>query len=168
MYHSGHDQKKGATVILEAVADYDLWIWHCNFGEAGSHNDAQVLNGSSLLDDLIANRGPQVSFSVNDHQYHQPYWLVDGIYPGISCFVKQYAEPGSGPQNRPRRAFNRGQSAARKGDSTCCSSFTLIIDVERAFGGQYCPQFGRHFFSAPSALEDIAGWLQTVVAFCYV
>ena len=37
MYRGGHHVK--CTVVLEAVADYDLWIWHSFFGMAGSHND---------------------------------------------------------------------------------------------------------------------------------
>jgi hypothetical protein len=31
------------NVVLEAVADYDLCIWHSFFGMAGSHNDINVL-----------------------------------------------------------------------------------------------------------------------------
>jgi hypothetical protein len=38
---SGHAE--GCTVILEAVASQNLWIWHSFFGIAGSHNDINVL-----------------------------------------------------------------------------------------------------------------------------
>jgi hypothetical protein len=31
------------SVILEVVADHDLWIWHSFFGMAGTHNDINVL-----------------------------------------------------------------------------------------------------------------------------
>ena len=118
MFHSGQDNKKGATVILEAVADHDLRIWHCNFGEAGSLNDVNVLHNSSLLDDLLANRGPTARFSVNGHNYEHPYWLVDGIYPGLCCFVKQFQLP----TKREQRAFNKAQSAARKGTAVLIMS----------------------------------------------
>ena len=37
----GH--KKVPTIILEAVASKDLWIWHAFFGMPGSHNDINVL-----------------------------------------------------------------------------------------------------------------------------
>ncbi|XP_020254166.1 uncharacterized protein LOC109831244 [Asparagus officinalis] len=33
----------GPTIILEAVAPYDLWIWHAYFGLPGSNNDINVL-----------------------------------------------------------------------------------------------------------------------------
>ncbi|XP_020242659.1 uncharacterized protein LOC109820874 [Asparagus officinalis] len=33
----------GPTIILEAVASYDLWIWHAYFGLPGSNNDINVL-----------------------------------------------------------------------------------------------------------------------------
>ncbi|CAH9093912.1 unnamed protein product [Cuscuta epithymum] len=34
------------AIILEAVADYDLWIWHSYFGIPGSNNDVNVLEAS--------------------------------------------------------------------------------------------------------------------------
>ncbi|XP_073281944.1 uncharacterized protein [Primulina huaijiensis] len=37
------------TIILEAVADYDLWIWHAFFGMPGSNNDINVLEASNLF-----------------------------------------------------------------------------------------------------------------------
>lgn len=45
--YKGH--VKGATVILEAVASQDLWIWHYFFGMPGSHNDINVLQRSSVF-----------------------------------------------------------------------------------------------------------------------
>ncbi|XP_071733211.1 uncharacterized protein [Rutidosis leptorrhynchoides] len=45
------DHKK-PTLMLEAVASYDLWIWHVFFGMAGSNNDINVLNQSPYLINL--------------------------------------------------------------------------------------------------------------------
>jgi hypothetical protein len=37
---SGHDsKKKSPSLVLEAVADYNMWFWHASFGYAGSLND---------------------------------------------------------------------------------------------------------------------------------
>jgi hypothetical protein len=48
--YSGHAE--GCTVILEAVASQDLWIWHSFFGMAGSHNDINVLQRSPMFGKL--------------------------------------------------------------------------------------------------------------------
>jgi hypothetical protein len=37
------------NVVLEAMADYDIWIWHSFFGMAGSHNDINVLQCSPVF-----------------------------------------------------------------------------------------------------------------------
>jgi hypothetical protein len=37
------------SVILEVVADHDLWIWHSFFGIAGTHNDINVLQRSPVF-----------------------------------------------------------------------------------------------------------------------
>jgi hypothetical protein len=41
--------QKVPTVILEAVASHDLWIWHAFFGVAGSNNGINVLNQSTIF-----------------------------------------------------------------------------------------------------------------------
>ena len=41
------------TIILEAVASYDLWIWHAFFGTPGSCNDINVLHRSPVFDDVL-------------------------------------------------------------------------------------------------------------------
>ncbi|KAK2633730.1 hypothetical protein Ddye_028522 [Dipteronia dyeriana] len=37
------------TIILEAVVDYDLWIWHAYFGLPGTNNDINALEASHLF-----------------------------------------------------------------------------------------------------------------------
>ncbi|XP_057543947.1 uncharacterized protein LOC130823346 [Amaranthus tricolor] len=51
-----------ATLILEAVADHDLWIWHAFFG---------------MPVDLFEGRAPPVNFTVNGNQYGMAYYLTD-------------------------------------------------------------------------------------------
>nr|GEW25084.1 hypothetical protein [Tanacetum cinerariifolium] len=46
------------TIILEAIASYDLWIWHAFFGTPGSCNDINVLHRSPLFDDILSGRAP--------------------------------------------------------------------------------------------------------------
>ncbi|GJV85365.1 putative nuclease HARBI1 [Tanacetum coccineum] len=47
------------TIILEAVASYDLWIWHAFFGTPGSCNDINVLHRSPVFNDVLEGRAPK-------------------------------------------------------------------------------------------------------------
>jgi hypothetical protein len=113
--YSGHYHQP--TIILEAVALYDLWIWHAFFGLPGSHNDINVLEMSFIFSDLAQGRAPLVNYTVNGHNYNMGYYLADGIYPQWATFVKTI----SSPQGNKRKHFAAAQESARK-------------DVERAFG----------------------------------
>ena len=81
------------TIILDAVASQDLWIWHAYFGLPGSHNDLNVLQRSHLFARLAAGDAPPVNFEVNGHHYTMGYYLADGIYPSWSTFVKTLRNP---------------------------------------------------------------------------
>ncbi|XP_057811558.1 uncharacterized protein LOC131025788 [Salvia miltiorrhiza] len=105
------------TIVLEAVASADLWIWHAFFGVAGARNDINVLHGSPLFNQFLQGNALQVQFMVNGQMYNKGYYLIDGIYPTWASFVKSYPAPA----DPIRRKFAQRQEAARK-------------DVERAFG----------------------------------
>ncbi|KAD6454217.1 hypothetical protein E3N88_08923 [Mikania micrantha] len=109
-----HDK---ATIILEFVASYDLWIWHAFFGTRGSCNDINVLHRSPIFDDVLSGRAPNVSYVVNGREYNMAYYLTNGIYPPWETFVKSITSP----QLRKDKLFAQHQEANRK-------------DVERAFG----------------------------------
>ncbi|XP_047949186.1 uncharacterized protein LOC125195022 [Salvia hispanica] len=104
------------TIILEAVASQDLWIWHAFFGTPGSRNDINVLDQSPVFDDILEGRAPKVNYIVNGHEKNMGYYLTDGIYPQWAAFVKSIP----GPQTMRHKLFARHQESARK-------------DVERAF-----------------------------------
>ncbi|XP_047942804.1 uncharacterized protein LOC125189584 [Salvia hispanica] len=110
-------KSKHPSMILEAVADYCLRIWHAYFGVAGSNNDINILQSSPLFNDKCRREGPEISFVTNGTQYRMGYYLADGIYPRWSVFVKTLRQPAGAR----RQYFARKQEAARK-------------DVERAFG----------------------------------
>ncbi|XP_062197338.1 uncharacterized protein LOC133900240 [Phragmites australis] len=105
------------TIILEAVASQDLWIWHAFFGIPGSLNNINVLHRSHLLDNLAASEAPKVQYSINGHHYTMGYYLADGIYPKWATFVK----PIQSPIGRKWQHFVVQQAVARK-------------DVKRVFG----------------------------------
>ncbi|GJS22089.1 ALP1-like protein isoform X1 [Tanacetum coccineum] len=77
---------KYLTIMLEAVADQRLWIWHAYFGVPGANNDLNVLYGSPLFDDELADTAPECPFVVNGHTYRKCYYLADGIYPAWFTF----------------------------------------------------------------------------------
>ncbi|XP_033144151.1 putative nuclease HARBI1 [Brassica rapa] len=105
------------TIVLEAVASQDLWIWHAFFGLPGTLNDINVLDRSPVFDDILHGRAPKVKFKVNNHTYRMAYYLTDGIYPNWSTFIQSIPLP-QGPK---AEKFVQKQESARK-------------DVERAFG----------------------------------
>ncbi|XP_021727216.1 protein ALP1-like [Chenopodium quinoa] len=110
-------RNKKATLILEAVADQDLWIWHSFFGIPGSYNDLNVLYRSPVFDEVLHGRVPPVNFTVNGHEYNMAYYLADDIYPKWATFIQGITYP----QLQKDKMFADHQAAARK-------------DVERAFG----------------------------------
>ena len=114
MYSRGTDKP---TIVLEAVASYDLWIWHAFFGAPGTMNDLNILDRSPVFDDIINGVAPEVNFHVNGREYDLAYYLTDGIYPEWTTFIKSIRLP-QGPKHS---LFAETQEAVRK-------------DVERAFG----------------------------------
>jgi hypothetical protein len=109
--------QKVPTIILEVVTSHDLWIWHAFFGVAGSNNDINVLNQSTLFIEELQRRAPRVQYMVNGNQYNTGYYLADGIYPEWAVFVKSISLPISDKD----KLFAQEQEGARK-------------DIERAFG----------------------------------
>ncbi|GJT51264.1 ALP1-like protein isoform X1 [Tanacetum coccineum] len=105
------------TIMLEAVASQDLWIWHAFFGVANSNNDINVLNQSTLFNDYLQGHSLEVRFTINGTKYTKGYYLADGIYPEWATIVKSFPCP----QDPKRKKFKEMQEAARK-------------DVKRAFG----------------------------------
>ena len=45
--------KSKKTLILESVADYDLWLWHSCFNHPGSLNDINVWDKSPLFQEFL-------------------------------------------------------------------------------------------------------------------
>lgn len=111
-------KEKKPTVVLEAIADSELWIWGCNFGNHGSMNDINILNSSSLYQSILeGNMLPSFEYTINNRKKNQLYYLVDGIYPKWAIFIDTIRMATS----RKEKCFSGAQEAVRK-------------DVERAFG----------------------------------
>jgi len=126
-HHGQFQGKEGRpTIVVEALADYNLFVWHAVFGYSGTLNDISIWDSSYLLQSLCDGSfaGLDFSFTIAGEWFHQLWFLVDGIYPPLARFVK----PISVPIGKAEALFSMWQESKRK-------------DIERFFG-----VFKRKFF----------------------
>ncbi|CAL8162102.1 unnamed protein product [Prunus armeniaca] len=117
-WQGDYGNRKGQkSIILEAVAGFDTWVWHAFFRVAGSQNDLNVLGQAPVFNDILRGEGPNITYQVNNTVYQNEYYLADGIYPRWTTFVKSIPHPRSQKEN----FFAAYQEGYRK-------------DVERCFG----------------------------------
>ncbi|XP_008244217.1 PREDICTED: uncharacterized protein LOC103342371 [Prunus mume] len=117
-WQGDYGNRKGQkSIILEAVAGFDTWVWHAFFGVAGSQNDLNVLGQSPVFNDILRGECPNITYQVNNTVYQNGYYLADGIYPRWTTFVKSIPHPRSQKEN----VVAAYQEGYRK-------------DVERCFG----------------------------------
>jgi Plant transposon protein len=122
MYYRGvyAGKDKVPSLVLEAVADHNLFFWHAAFGFPGTHNDINIFEQSPLLKDMLDgtfHRDVDFDFAINGQRFFRLFYLADGIYPNCSRFCKSLSE-AIGPN---KKAYASWQEGARK-------------DIERAFG----------------------------------
>ena len=88
--------KKGfPTIGLEAVSDYNLWIWHNAFGFPGSLNNITVWDRLPLLESMldVSHDAIDFSFNIDGQKFDRLFYLVDGIYPSLSRFLATVNDP---------------------------------------------------------------------------
>ena len=62
-YQGAHQQKeKFSTLVLEAIADHNLWFWHVAFGFAGSCKDINILDVSPLHQQFLDGSHSKIDF----------------------------------------------------------------------------------------------------------
>lgn len=161
------------SIVLEAVATDDLWIWPAFFGMPGTSNDIIIVERSPIFDAFLSGTSPLVRYTINGNSYDkgrimwgavahralamnlmsqntqtlsQRYYLVDGIYPRWSMFVQAFSNPDS-PK---KKHFTQLQEVLRK-------------DIERAFG---VLQAKWHIIRNPSNMwhrEDMHAVMMTCI-----
>ncbi|GKD43666.1 zinc finger, CCHC-type containing protein [Tanacetum coccineum] len=114
-----------------------MWIWHEYFGVPGANNDLNVLYGSLLFCDLLADKAAEAPFVVNGKTYNKGYYLDDGIYTTWSTFVKTYCIA----RDEKTIKFKRVKESSRK-------------NIERAFG--FGPSPSANASTSDTAVLDTA------------
>lgn len=84
-----HGQFKGKekhpSIVLEAMGNYNLWIWHAQFGHAGTLNDINIWNKSDLKEILVNGMFQgDFEFEMGEEVFNHLWILVDGIYPMLA------------------------------------------------------------------------------------
>ena len=107
------------TIGFEAVADYNLWIWHSAFGFPGLMNGINIWERSPLLELMIMVLMTKLILILLS--MGNPFWklynLVDGIHPLLSRFVPIISDPST----RSDQEFAKKQESIEK-------------SIERVFG----------------------------------
>ncbi|CAL8088509.1 unnamed protein product [Prunus armeniaca] len=111
------NRKGQKSIILEAVASFDCWVWHAFFGVAGSQYDLNVLGQSPVFNEVLRGHSPQVTYQINNTVYSGAYYLADEIYPRWTTFVKTIPNP----QSEKERNFASFQEGYRKDVERCFS-----------------------------------------------
>lgn len=119
-------KEKKPTIVLEAIADYNLWFWHAAYGHPGTLNDLNILALSPFLGMLLDGSFEELErsacpYSIGGESFNEMFFLVDGIYPKYTRFVRGIKEPS----NIQEKKFTKWQEGCRK-------------DIERAFGVLQC------------------------------
>jgi len=141
VHHGQFQGKEGKpTIVVEALADYNLYVWHAVFGYPGTLNDINIWDNSYLLQSLCNGSfgGLDFLFPIGGEMFHELWVLVDGIYPSLARFVK----PISVPVGKCEELFAVWQESTRK-------------TIERLFG-VFKKKF--YFFNRPipfAFMEDI-------------
>ncbi|KAE8974234.1 hypothetical protein PR003_g19319 [Phytophthora rubi] len=109
------DKNGNRSIIMEAVATHNLWIWHSYAGLPGSNNDINVVNRSPLMVKWLRGSAPKHSFRVNGNNYSMCYLLCDGIYPPWSVFMKTISKP----VDEKQKFYAKMQEGTRKAVERC-------------------------------------------------
>lgn len=113
-YHGAYKSRcnNSKTVVMECVVDCHMWVWYMNFENAGSLNDINILDKSSIVTSIWNG-----SFNLKCPRYEiqnlvcdYMYLLVDGIYPPWSIIINTIRSLVSDNERR----FSKQQEGCRK------------------------------------------------------
>jgi hypothetical protein len=77
--------------MLEAVGLYDM-ILSCFLG-GGIEQRCEHAQQIIVVTEMLKGEAPNIKFTMNGQEYNQRNYLIDGIYPHWSVFVKTISLP---------------------------------------------------------------------------
>lgn len=135
-----HDGKEGnCSIALEASSDYNAWFWHSFFGPPGTLNDINIWDKSPLLRSFLDGSFDQndFEFTVGGQKFDKLHFLVDGVYPELSRFMKTISEPltkrqqqCSGWQEGKRKSIERAHGMLQRKFQCLCKPVELWCENE--------------------------------------
>ena len=108
-------KEKFSTLVLEAITDHYLWFWHAAFGFTGVAMTSIFLMSVHSLDG--SHSKIDFEFTIDEQVFNKLFYMVEGIYPLLSHFVKTIPIP----MMKKEKSFAGWPEAAQK-------------DVKCAFG----------------------------------
>lgn len=57
-------------MVLEAVTDCDMWIFHAFSGIDGSHNDNNMLQFSTVFAKFVEGHASPTNYMINGHEHN--------------------------------------------------------------------------------------------------
>jgi hypothetical protein len=90
-HHGKFQGKEGKpTIVVEALADHNLFAWHAVLSYCGTLNDITIWDSSYLLQSLCYGSFSDLdfTFTIGGEVFEQLWMLVDGIYPSLARYVK--------------------------------------------------------------------------------
>ena len=102
------DRNGKRTIVLEAICDRDLWIYHVLSGAPGSLNDIHALYKSPLYMDVMAGKWPPTNFpfTVNGNTRTLLYYWLTGFIQVLPSLPH--------PTPNPRRGSNGFLTACKR------------------------------------------------------
>lgn len=83
------EKEKKPTIVVEAIADGELWISYAFFGNLESSNDISVLEHSTTMEQISADPfHPFSDYKVNGRFPKLLHYPADGIYSNLVLFSK--------------------------------------------------------------------------------
>ena len=111
------DRNKKRSIVAEAIAGHDMYIFQAFLGLPGSLNDINIMGRTDTQRKYMHSAAIDMKFKLASQEFTGAYLLADGIYPDYPYLMKTIPEP----VNMKQKLFATTQEGVRK-------------DVERTFG----------------------------------